>query len=333
MERRPRPLVRLMEPVCSSRMVSRRLLKDAVAVFLYHEVSDQPSEFNRRFELNLRPAVFAKQLDLIREAFHLIDPQQLLNGDYRTPAALITFDDGNASYFRTALPIMKERRVPSVAFLNMGPIRGDVCWSGLVTYLQHCEPGFYDARHPRPSGNDYCRFTQEEVGGYLRSSDAQGLLERVRAFRGPIATEADLAVANDEPLAYFGNHLYNHYNAAQLSDRLPEAYWDNQRLLDRLSRGMRLWSYPFSCSSDATTQWLFGEGTQAIFTGAGAGRRASGGSAVKLILKVTAVRASEEPKPLVFDWLTGINTNDEAPGGRIMLSPLVTRATLPKLSR
>ncbi|MBI3321184.1 MAG: polysaccharide deacetylase family protein [Candidatus Omnitrophica bacterium] len=262
-------LFRVMQHVLSSSVVSRCLLKDAVVVFLYHEVSDQPSAFNRLFDLNVRPAIFAKQLDLIRGAFHVIDPRQLLSGDYRTPAALVTFDDGNLSYFRNALPMLKEKRIPSVAFLNMGPIRGAVCWSGLVTYLQHCEPGFYETRSRRPTGNDFCRFTEEEVARYLESVDAEALFERVRAFRGPVASEEDLDAADDEPLVSFGNHLYNHYNATLLSDRLEAEYWNNQRLLDQRSRGMRLWSYPFSCSSEATTRWLLAEGTRAIFTGAG----------------------------------------------------------------
>ena len=260
---------RVAHRLLSSPPVSHQLLNRAVVVFLYHEVSDQPSRFNEMFGLNVRPSVFSKQLDLIQHYFRVIDPEALLAGDYETPAALVTFDDGNRSYFQEALPILKAHRMPSVAFLNLGPIRGEVCWSGLVAYLQHFEAGFYESRTPRPTGYDFCRMPESDVRDYLDTIDADTLFERVRIFRGPLACEADLEAVSKEPLVHLGNHLYHHYNATLLSDRLKVEYRRNQEIVDAHPRGRRLFSYPFSCATEQTTRVLQEEGAQAIFGGWG----------------------------------------------------------------
>jgi len=256
-----------MNRLLAAPWISRRILDKALLVFLYHEVSGSPSEFNRLFNLTVSPGSFSRHLDLIRSRFHVIGPEEFLSGNYRRPAALITFDDGNRSYFQEALPILKAKRIPSVAFLNMGPILGDLCWSGLVTYLQHHDPGFVSRSGRRPAGNDFRDLSEEEVIPYLEGKGA--LLERVRVFRGPVASEADLRAAAEDPLVTLGNHLYNHYNATLLSDRLREEYRKNQRLLEGYSRGSRLVSYPFGCWNQATTRMLLEEGAQALFAGGG----------------------------------------------------------------
>jgi peptidoglycan/xylan/chitin deacetylase (PgdA/CDA1 family) len=249
--------------------VGRRILDKSLAVFLYHEVSRAPSEFNRLFNLSVHPDRFSRHLDFIRSRFRIISPEELLKGNTPRPAALITFDDGNLSYFREALPILKAKGIPSVVFLNMEPIRGEVCWSGLVTYLQHHESGFVLRDGRRPSGNDFCRLGEAEVAHYLEGSDASALLQRVRAFRGKIASEADLRATANDPLVTLGNHLFNHYNATLLSDRLKEEYWKNQQLLEDYPNGRRLVSYPFGCWNPATSRMLLEEGAQALFAGGG----------------------------------------------------------------
>ncbi len=255
--------------------LGRRLLRKALVVFLYHEVSDQPSEFNRMFNLNVRPAAFARQVDLIRRLFRVIGPEELLAGEVETPAALITFDDGNRSYVEDALPILKERGVPSVAFLNMGPVQGEVCWSGLVTYLQHQEPGFRRGREGLPaSPHAFHEITEEEVSRYLQTVDQEALLARVRAFRGRIVTPVELDAVRQERLVWLGNHLYHHYNSAAVSaQKLREAYRSNQELLDRHPRGTRLFSYPFGqperCFTAGTTELIRAEGASALFSSVG----------------------------------------------------------------
>lgn len=249
--------------------VTRRLLRDSVVVFLYHEVSESPAEFATLFGLNVRPEAFSRQLEMIGSHFHWVSPEELLAGRVRKPAALITFDDGNLSYFRNALPILKGKGIPSTALLNMGAVRGEVCWSGLATYLQKKEPGFSRFLGRKFGENDYREFTRREVNRYLDSVDAEELLGKVREFRGPVATERELESVSREPLVWLGNHLYNHYNATLLNGELREEYRKNQRLLEGHPRQIPFFSYPFSCLNRETTRILREEGTKVLFGGGG----------------------------------------------------------------
>lgn len=259
-------LRKVQQPILRS-TVGRWLLDRSVVVFLYHEVSDHPSEFNRDFGIWVTPKTFERHLGLVQEQFEILDPDRLISGRFRTPAALVTFDDGNRSYFEQALPILRQKGIPSVMFLNMATVRNDPCWSGLVTYLQRRDSGFYQTRVPRPMGADYCRFTEEEVQRYLAKTDAAALLEKVRRYRGEIATEAEVARAARDPLVFLGNHLYNHVNAVESPDRLSRWYRQNQAALDDLPQGRRLFSYPFGRWDRRSSRLLKEEGAQAQFAG------------------------------------------------------------------
>ena len=256
--------------IMTSSFASQRLLRDATVVFLYHDVSDTPSPFNDRRDLNVPPAVFRRQLDLIREVFHVIDADRFLSGDYSTPAALVTFDDGNRSYAHEALPILKEQRIPSINFLNMGPIRGEVCWAGLVAFLCAQEPALLNVRNGE-ARRTLSQMTEADLEPYVKSVDRQEFFDRVRAFRGPVLSAQDLQALSHESLVRLGNHLFNHYNAARLSpERLVQEYRKNQHLLDAHPRGTRLLSYPFGhpglCQTAETTRLLRREGASILFS-------------------------------------------------------------------
>ena len=106
----------------------------ALCVFVYHDVSSSPSMFNSHYEINIPPDIFRKQMEEIKAYFNVINPDQLLDDSYDKPAALVTFDDGCLSYFKEALPILEELKIPSINFVNMGSIEGKTFWPGLIAY-------------------------------------------------------------------------------------------------------------------------------------------------------------------------------------------------------
>lgn len=254
------------------------LLKDSLSVFLYHEVSDNPSPFCEQYNLNVTPELFARQMDFIREHFNCISPDQLLEGDYKTPAALVTFDDGMPGYFREAVPIMTQRDVPSIIFLNMAPIEGEIFWSGLITYLTECDEEFpkvlrkqFAARKNIP---DFLLCNPKIVNDYLASIDFRSIDPRIRSFYGPFAHLRDLDSVGENPLVFFGNHLYNHYNAAQLSEKdLREQYLLNEQKILKYKNGRSIFAYPFGqpgrCFSARETKLLYSLGAKVVFYSSG----------------------------------------------------------------
>ena len=109
--------------------------KNRLTIFCYHDVSENPSEFSDKHNLNVPPNIFEYQINFIKKNFNVISPDELLDDRIPEYAALITFDDGYKSYFTSAIPILKKYNLPSLIFLNMAPVKGEVFLSGLVTYL------------------------------------------------------------------------------------------------------------------------------------------------------------------------------------------------------
>lgn len=250
--------------------LQRFLFSTETVVFLYHEVNPRPSDFHSRFNLNITPKAFDRQISWIKNFFNVISPQELLSGKYSRPAALITFDDGSKGYFDYAVPILERHGCPSLIFLNMAPILGDIFWSGLVTYLCVYEKWIvhkiiYSKKIKPPY---YLYLNIEDV--HLAIEGHNDILMKAREFYGSFASVQDLKNCENSGLVYFGNHLWNHYNSTlAVKDELFGWFMANQKEIDRYVNGTRFFSYPFgqkdSCYNEKTHALLFNLGARAVF--------------------------------------------------------------------
>ena len=247
----------------------------AIHVFLYHEVSNSPSEFHKSCNLNILPAEFENQIKLIQNLFNVISPLQLISGDFETPAALITFDDGVSGCFENAVPILERNRCPVVIFMNMEPVKGEIFWAALITYLCKYNTSFrdelinyYQGSVPSPS---FLFCPRELVERFIKRVGYDTICNTIRTFCGRFSTRNQLdRVANSE-YVYLGNHLYNHYNAVMLTDsELREMYLLNQTELEKYPNSVEIFSYPFgqpvSCYNERTNDLILGLGARFIFS-------------------------------------------------------------------
>jgi peptidoglycan/xylan/chitin deacetylase (PgdA/CDA1 family) len=218
--------------------------------------------------LNVPPEVFAKQMDFIKGHFNIIDPDQLLEGGFEQPAALVTFDDGMLGYFENAVPIMAEREIPSINFLNMDTIEGDVSWAGLVTYLAKYDTTF-QAKIAGPLGNaplDTTTIQPDLVRDCLSSMDSESIDRTVKSFTGVIATHPDLEAVQDSRFVFLGNHLANHYSAPTLArDELVREYRSNQERIDRYPNGRAMFAFPHGCFISDQSELLRSIGARGVF--------------------------------------------------------------------
>lgn len=242
----------LLRTLVSSPAIFRAAAGSGLHVFLFHDVSPAPAEFSARHGLNIEPGLFRQHLRWIKAHFEVISPADLAQGRVPPNSALITFDDGLAGYFDSAVPVLEEEHVPSMIFLNMAPVDGAVFWSGLATYLCEYEPEFRTslmAAFPHAVATDLFLYaTPGLVRSYLdRHPDAEGLESKVRAFYGAFVTETRLRdMSRHAGSVYFGNHLFNHYNAAVLrDDELIDAYEANVRRLREYPNFIDFFSYPY----------------------------------------------------------------------------------------
>lgn len=258
----------------SSPSINGLAIKNATIILLYHEVTDTPSPFHQAYNLNVAPKNFEKQILLLKENFNIISPQQLLKENYKKPAILITFDDGAAGYFEQAVPILDKLNCPSLIFLNMEPIQGKIFWSGLITYLCDCDKNFFKTviePHSPPFEQPYFLYIRpEDIKDYLETHKHESIYEKARQYYGRFATLKHLKLCRDNKLVFFGNHLYNHYNAAGCADEeLKLLYFKNQEEIEKFPNATKFFSYPFgqkmSCYTQRTNEILKQCGAQMIF--------------------------------------------------------------------
>ena len=259
----------------TSDRIFRALCGKQLAVFMFHDVSENPSKFSEVYNLNVAPNVFDSQLKLIKKYFRVIDPREVNDIlDINEPLALITFDDGLPGYFENAIPILNANDCPSIIFLNMEPVLGGTFWSGLVTYVCNFDSEFRSwvaAEHPDQKSVDFLMVSRDLVNQYLASrSDPSAYLKIVADFHGGFADIRMLEYAARCRGVYFGSHLFNHYNAANISEsELTEAFQMNEVALRHYEKSLPLFSYPFgqpnSCFNARTHKLLLTLGASRLF--------------------------------------------------------------------
>ena len=260
------------------RRIRPDILDSALTVFVYHDVTDEPSEFSRTYELNVPVALFDRQLTFIKNAFNVISPDDLLESKIPQRAALITFDDGFHSFFENAIPILEKHHIPCIIFLNMAAIKGEMSWTGLITYLCEKRPDFvrYLKRHIAPNSRKfplYLSCSAELVNSYLRKT-GEDLSRRVSTFVGEFEKEEGLKQAATKDLVYYGNHLFNHYVPSLMSDEeLLESYDRNLKELGNYPNYIDMFSFPFgqpgSCFSQRQVDLLLESGVKKVFRSSG----------------------------------------------------------------
>lgn len=247
-------------------------------MFCYHDVSDTPSEFSSKHHLTVPPALFEYQLNFVMSHFNIIGPDDLLEHKIPENAALISFDDGFKSFFVNAVPILEKTGIPCQIFLNMGPVLGDVFWSGLITYLCDKSPEFIGYLEERtgnlgPRSHLHLRCSEDTVNSYLNVS-GEDFRERVSEYVGLFADESHLLRVADHPLIYFGNHLFNHYVPILMpDDEFSISFNKNCEELNRFSNSRNMFSFPFgqpgTCFSRNQVKLLLDKGVKRIFSSSG----------------------------------------------------------------
>jgi hypothetical protein len=261
-------------------VLNNTILKNTITVFVYHDVSNDPKEFSILYNLNVPPDIFDFQISFIKNNFNVISPDDLLHSKIPQKAALVTFDDGFQSYFKSAVPLLEKYEIPSILFLNMEPItvKGAIFWSGLITYLCEKEKDFnkyiedvFPERINKES--HFLAYTRKMVDSYITKT-GKSFDKEISDFVGKFATEEDLYKASDSPFVFYGNHLFNHDVPLLLSDsEFLESYSKNAIELKRFPNYRDVFSFPYgqpgTCYSEKQVKLLFDNGVKKVFSSSG----------------------------------------------------------------
>ncbi len=253
----------------------RRTIDAGLTVFTYHEISDAPSRFAAQFGLSVSPGTFRRQLQFIKANFNVVRPLQLLTGQsLPSRSALITFDDGFLGAFENGLPILKELNLPSVHFLNMQSIlaRRPIT-SAVACYLDLQVPAFL--RFAESVGLKppfHHTLTPSLLAEYERQHELD--YAAITGYQGPLADIETVRRRDGDPDVYFGNHLFEHWNAAALTaQELEEQFLENEAALAPLANRVNLFAFtngqPNICFSRRDINTLQRLGTGRVFSSAG----------------------------------------------------------------
>lgn len=255
---------------------AKRLIKDGITVFVYHEVTDTPSQFSIDYGLSVSNNTFRKQIQWIQKHFNIIHPKQLTETALLPKnTALITFDDGMLSSFKNGLSILEEMNVPSLFFLNMGSvverkplISAMACFLGKQSFAfkTHCATNQVEL--------PYHLTVKPEVLNDFFAKNAIGYDKAVVEYQGQFAELDMLKKWSSSKNVLYANHLYEHWNAEALSDdEFIEQYVRNEQMLTGFVNSVKYFAFPNgqpgTCFTDRHIALLKRLGAERIFSSSG----------------------------------------------------------------
>lgn len=232
-------------------------------VVVYHSTYDEVPAHLEGLIHNVTPEELYRQLRWCRSHFDLVDAETLLDGP-RPGAVAVTFDDGDASVFARALPLLAELGIPATVYLNGATLLGGTFWRDRIRALmKRGLTGDFLRRFPRhaaaiaPQGGSFFLSTKSRL---VNSRQLEADLESYSAEVGlPSPPGHSQALGGIRPLkgVRFGNHGYNHYVLSSLTDEEQDReIGSNHDLLSSLGGISRIFAVPFGRGQDYNAHTL-----------------------------------------------------------------------------
>ncbi len=242
-------------------------LTRGLTVFVFHEITDTPSAFQRLSAGFVSTEAFRREIEWIGERFVFIAPSEIpaLGGRAPLPsrAALITFDDAWAGVFEVGREILRANRVPALCFVNMATVDGTPDLSAVRRYERLTLPGATSRLDQRLDSASAARVLAEINEAYRDD-------HRFRAFQGPTATEHALAAAVEGGLTWLGSHLFHHWNLNSITlDVFKHSQLANERALARCDRVLPTLATPYGLTDRAAIDCAFELGVELVFVATG----------------------------------------------------------------
>lgn len=229
-------------------------------VALYHDVSESETAFTAGLQCTVRPQAFSKHLDYFAKHYVITRVEDLTGSNAPVRAVAITFDDGYASVYTDAFPILKKHRCPALVYLIGSVIdNASLVWVNELNYFVRVHKA---ASHDIAAAafGLLASASPEEIISAARLGYDKGkiekLLENLRKLTGissgNLSRQAKLYVDWKQIMEMrqhsitFGNHTATHPNLSRLgaADQQVEIA-EAQALLQSKLGSITSFSYPF----------------------------------------------------------------------------------------
>ncbi len=167
-----------------------------VMVLFYHRVADEnPNDWT------ISNACFQSQIEWLQQRFDLVtleEGQRRIAAEHNNrPTVCISFDDGYADNFSTAIPWLLDREVPFTYFVASN-------------HVQSGEPFAHDLKCGRPLAPNTIEQLQEmaqagvEIGAHTRThADLGKIFSEEELYDEIVGSKRDLESMIDRPVRYF----------------------------------------------------------------------------------------------------------------------------------
>ena len=247
----------------------RRLGSKNPKILLYHDCSSQETEYTADLECTTSPERFEQHLSYLQRHYRFVDLDTILSGRAPANSVAITFDDGYASVYDHAFPVLKDKQAPATIYLISSVMDNDsLVWvnelnalvrrggsAAVVCVRRHFDIG--EAESPAEIIS-FCRL-------HYRPEKMHALLEDLRRLLNtPVAehaAQARLYLTWDQVREMrsagieFGNHSRTHPNMECLSeDEQAAEIGAAQEELQAHLPSVRAFAHPFGHRGPATAQ-------------------------------------------------------------------------------
>ena len=225
----------------------------------------------------------------------------------------MTFDDGFKSFFTNAIPILEKHQIPAIIFLNMGPIRGETNWPGLIDYLCRRQK-FIDylktyVELEKIDDSPHLSCSQLIVERYIEN-EKEDIHELVSHYVGDFADETDLECASRHPYTFYGNHTHTHLVSSLITnEELLNDVRKNSELLKEYPNYIDYFAFPFGQPGRTFTQdqvqLLLDSGIKKVFSSSGSLNQKPSAS---FLDRISLISGDDSPNKIRFrvlkSWLS-----------------------------
>jgi peptidoglycan/xylan/chitin deacetylase (PgdA/CDA1 family) len=249
----------------------------------YHDIADIPGPATLHLGATTTPDVFARQLDYVQKHYNVIALDTLLAGDLPARAAMITFDDAYASVARIAAPMLAERELPAVFFVNPGPVAQRIVPFDGIASLVCARFGPAELADVASAGSFAATTFGMFMNGYAASLGLRDLhaakarlLARLGTTEAALHAKLGIYMTATELTGLAGmgievaNHTTSHVHCGPLTkDELQREIVDAKTAIEAITdRPVRAFAFPWGRHADATAAALDavrGSGHRATF--------------------------------------------------------------------
>jgi hypothetical protein len=221
---------------CLKTVTKETKLNQGLTVFLFHSVTDEPSDYLRATGMWTSNTNFRRQITWIKENFEIVPVTSLLeSSDLPKSPAIITFDDAWLGSYEAITRFMIPSGIPLCYFVNFGSVFERVDFNASQLYASQRSNLFS---------------TPSDLLMELFNSDDFSKDSHFNNYQGPLMSHEQLKELSKSSLVTIGNHLYHHFDSKKMSDEffLSQLIL-NQKHIDNMGFNQRIFAFPFGASN------------------------------------------------------------------------------------